>query len=112
MSMPRLTLSVVLAIGVSGCVAPARDKLLGTWEMTSGDGTGAIFVFGKDGKLSMTFPRPKGQKWLVEGTWEVHGDTITTVNKMGKGTAKILSLTDTELITVDDKDRRYEFRRI
>jgi uncharacterized protein (TIGR03066 family) len=93
--------------------ATNAEKLLGKWEVTkSGAGmpVGTTLEFAKDGKLTITV---KGQK-AIEGSYKLDGDTILNgpKGKPDEGDKnKIKSLTDTKLVTEDDKGKIDEFTK-
>ena len=105
MAMVILTLSACSGKGNA-------DKIVGTWEVTKpGKGTppGATVEFTKDGKMIMTATGVK-----MEGQYKVEGDKITATMKLGevekKESLKIKSLTDTALVTEDEKGDVDEFK--
>jgi len=94
---------------------PNKDKVIGIWEVTkSGSGIppGATFEFTKDGKLKVTI-KADGKEVTVEGTYKVEGDTITSAGPKGEkpDKNKIKKLTDTELVTEDEKGKVDEFKK-
>jgi uncharacterized protein (TIGR03066 family) len=92
-----------------------KEKLVGVWEVTksaSGIPAGAVFEFTKDGKLKISF-KADGKDVNVEGTYTVDGDTISSAGPKGEkpDKNKIKKLTDTELITEDEKGKVDEFKK-
>ncbi|HTU18619.1 MAG TPA: lipocalin family protein [Gemmataceae bacterium] len=107
--------------------ASNKDKIVGTWELTKGGGEmppGAIIELTKDGKMKISVKDPKGQTQTMDGTYTVDGDKLITgpLDKDGKpikgkdgkemkDTMTILKLTDTELVTKDEKGKTDEFKK-
>ena len=95
--------------------ASNADKIVGTWEVTKGAEmpAGATVEFTKEGKLKATVKA--GEKSITsEGTYKVEGDSLMTVMKTPeekKETLKIKSLTDTKLVTEDEKGKTDEFKK-
>jgi len=93
-----------------------KTKILGVWEVAKGDlPKGSTMEFTKDGKLKVTID-VEGKKVVVEGTYEVDGDSIKTTGKGPDGkeqkeTVKIKKLSDKELVTEDEKGKTDEFKR-
>ena len=92
------------------------EKIVGTWEVAKGAELppGATFEFTKDGKMKMT-AKVDGKDFTSEGTYKVDGDTLTTTQKQGPKEvtekSKIKTLTDTTLVTEDEKGQAVEFKR-
>jgi uncharacterized protein (TIGR03066 family) len=100
-----------------GKVASNKDKIVGTWEVTKSKDVppGATLEFTKDGKLKMK-ATVEGERVTMEAAYTVDGDKITVVTKAPDGkevraTATITKLTDTELVTKDEKGETDEFKR-
>lgn len=92
-----------------------HDKLVGTWEVSKGEmPPGSTVQFTKDGKMKVTM-KAGDKTVLAEGTYEVEGMSIKTTQKQGakevKETLKIKSLTDKELVTLDEKGMTDEFKK-
>ena len=93
-----------------------KSKLVGVWELVKGSGPpGATIEFKADGKLLMI--AKVGEKTLkMEGTYKVDGKKVTAIYKVeGKeinDPTTIESLTATQLITVDDKGAKDEFKKV
>jgi len=92
-----------------------KDKILGTWEAAGGNlPKGATAEFTKGGKVTIT--AKIGDKVAsVDGTYEVDGDKLKTIHKEnGKDVAetmKIITLTDTELVTKDEQGKVQKFKK-
>jgi uncharacterized protein (TIGR03066 family) len=139
MILLRLTVVAGLAVGLAGCSgsstgntkntqastkapepakeASNKDKIVGTWEVTKSKDAppGSTLEFTKDGKMKMT-ATVEGKPVTMEATYTVDGDKITNVmktpdGKEAKETATITKLTDTELVTKDEKGKIDEFKR-
>lgn len=139
MKLFRMAVVAVLAVGLAGCGgastgntkntqtsgkapepekrASNKDKLVGTWEVTKSKDAppGATLEFTKDGKVKMT-AMVEGKSMTMESTYTVDGDKITNVTKGPDGKEKkeiatITKLTDTELITKDEKGDLDEFKK-
>lgn len=98
--------------------ATNAEKILGTWEVAKpgkeGPPPGSTVEFTKDGKYIVTFVvENKPEK--MEGTYKVEGDSIKTTIKPGekevKETIKIKTLTDSKLVTEDEKGSVDEFKK-
>jgi len=96
------------------------DKIVGKWEISKpgkeGPPPGTTVEFTKDGKYTMSMK--VGDKMeSMSGTYKVEGDSIKTAMKPPGGkdevkeTIKIKSLTDTKLVTEDDKGSVDEFTK-
>jgi uncharacterized protein (TIGR03066 family) len=101
--------------GAKGALV-TEDKLVGTWEVvkTESDAPkGATLEFTKDGKFKVKMG-PKGPS--MEGNYKIEGDKIVqsaTVNgKEMKESATVTKLTDTELVTKDEKGKTDEFKKV
>jgi uncharacterized protein (TIGR03066 family) len=125
-----------LALGLTGCgskstSAPGKsepgkseakkeltnkEKIVAVWVVTkSADAPpGATIEFTKDGKINVTMSM-NGKEMKAEGSYTVEEDKINTVLKQGakeeKETLKIKKLTDTELITEDEKGKTDEYKK-
>jgi uncharacterized protein (TIGR03066 family) len=93
-----------------------KDKLVGVWEVTKGEGApaGATVEFTKDGKMLMNF-KVNDKEVKIEGTYSVDGESIKTSFKVEdkeiKETSKIKKLTDKELVIEDEKGKTEEFKK-
>lgn len=95
-------------------------KLVGKWELTKSTEKdaplGAIVVFEKDGKVSLT-AKIDGKEQKFSGTYEVKGDKlIATINPPdgSKGEAQtdtIKSLTDDKVVLVDKDGQETELTK-
>ncbi len=111
---------LILALVTSTDAQDKKDdvkvKLLGVWELVKGGGPpGSTVEFKADGKLIMI--AKLGEKTLkMEGTYTVDGKKVTANYKAnGKDVTDpmtIESLTDTQLITVDAKGMKDEFKKL
>jgi uncharacterized protein (TIGR03066 family) len=119
----RLALAVVF---VFGAVAVAQEKkadldqkkLVGNWVAVKGSETvppGATFTFTKDNKLKITVVDPKGMTQTLEGTYKIEGAAMKVTLKLGDKehteTIKVPELTDTKLVTVDEKNKKDIFEK-
>jgi uncharacterized protein (TIGR03066 family) len=92
------------------------EKIIGTWEVVKSEEAppGAIMEFTKDGKMKMT-AKIMGKEQTMEATYKVDGDKITVTMKAGgkekTETATIKTLTDTKLVTEDEKKKIDEFKK-
>ena len=113
----------IALVGSAGARAGGRDavdakKLVGTWEAVKGElsekAPGSTLRFDKAGKLTLTF-QVKGKGLAIPGTYKLNGNKLSVVQSFGgkenRETMTIESLTDTTLITVDDKGKKDEFKR-
>lgn len=117
-AMLGCTLAVMLVcVGVS-----AKDekidakKLVGKWEPKEKKGGGsAVIEFTKDGKVMITITS-KGKEVKFDGTYKVEGDKVKTTMKFGDkeqtDTQTISKLTDTELVSKDEKGKEETLVRI
>jgi len=97
--------------------ASNQEKLLGTWEVSKSKGAppGATIAFTKDGKMKMTV-KQDGKEQSMDATYSVEGNKIISTTKLPDGkekkeTATIEKLTDTELVTKDEKGDTDEFKK-
>src|SRR4051812_13093657 len=112
----RAILSCTLAVLVSCCAFAADDKkdekvdakkLVGKWSpKEKKEGSSFVIEFTKDGKASFTTTEG-GKEVKIEGTYKVDGNKLSTTMKIGDmertRTRTISKLTDTELVSTDDK---------
>jgi uncharacterized protein (TIGR03066 family) len=95
-----------------------KKKLLGTWVAQEGGDmpAGSTLEFVKDGKLKIVV-KIQDNKIDVEGTFELtDGETLKVTSKDPDGKErsekiKISKLTDSELVTVDEKDKKDTFKK-
>jgi uncharacterized protein (TIGR03066 family) len=119
-----------LAVGLLACGAvtgPARgqekktnkEKIVGNWELVKTEeplppGIKLVVNFSKDGKMKVT-ATIMGMTRDQEGTYKVEGDKLHTAQKQGdkemKETDTIKTLDDKQLITVNAKGQKTEFKR-
>jgi uncharacterized protein (TIGR03066 family) len=93
-----------------------KEKIVAIWVVTkSADAPpGALVEFTKDGKINITV-KANDKEMKVEGSYTVEEDKINTAVKQGpkeqKETLKIKKLTDTELVTEDEKGKTDEYKK-
>jgi uncharacterized protein (TIGR03066 family) len=100
--------------------ATSAEKILGKWEATKGEiPAGAVLEFSKDGKVKVTLDL-KGTEVLIawsglQGTYQVVGDKLTTVRKVGgkevTEAVTIRTLNETTLVLQDSRGKAEEFKR-
>ncbi|HZT83368.1 MAG TPA: TIGR03066 family protein [Gemmataceae bacterium] len=96
--------------------APNKENLVGVWDVTKSEEApkGATIEFTRDGKVIISIPQ-EGKAIKFEGTYTVEGNKITTAIKFGdkvkKETVTIKELSDTKLVTVDEKSKVEEFKK-
>ena len=130
MRLSRLACAGCLAVGLLACGAvtgPARgqekktnkEKIVGNWELVKTEeplppGIKLVVNFSKDGKMKVT-ATIMGMTRDQEGTYKVEGDKLHTAQKQGdkekKETDTIKTLDDKQLITVNAKGQKTEFKR-
>jgi uncharacterized protein (TIGR03066 family) len=94
------------------------EKIIGKWEPAKADpkAPGFTLEFTKDGKLKVSIALPGADKPLmIEGTYKVEGDKLTTTGKGPDGkektdTGTIKELTDSKLV-IDKDGKTDEFKR-
>jgi uncharacterized protein (TIGR03066 family) len=106
--------------------ATNKEKIVGIWEPAAKPKPGEAdsIEFTADGKLKVTAKDDKGKPITMGGAYTVEGDKITSVlhgpddkplkgpdGKEMKETATITKLTDTELVTKDEKGKTDEFKK-
>lgn len=91
-------------------------KLVGKWELAVGMPAGAkvMVEFTKDAKVVLSVAAG-GKSEKVEGGYKLDGTKLTiTVKRAGQERAeglRVLKLTDTELVTEDEKGNKDNLRR-
>lgn len=97
-----------------------KEKIVGTWELVKTeepipDGVKVVVNFGKDGKMKVTATF-MGKTQEQEGTYKVEGDKLQTTQKQGnmekKETDTIKALDDKQMVTVNEKGQKTEFKRV
>jgi uncharacterized protein (TIGR03066 family) len=91
-------------------------KLVGKWEpKDKKEGMSTVIEFTKDGKVNITLSG-KGKDITVSGTYKVDGSKVTTVLSFGgkdeTETHTVTKLTDTELVSKDEKGREETLVRV
>jgi uncharacterized protein (TIGR03066 family) len=93
-----------------------KEKIVAVWVVTKSPDAppGASVEFTKDGKINISMDL-NGKEMKIEGSYTVEEDKINTVLKQGpkeqKETLKIKKLTDTELVTEDEKGKTDEYKK-
>jgi uncharacterized protein (TIGR03066 family) len=89
-------------------------KLVGKWEPKE-KGAAGVVEFTKDGKVTIT-ANVDGKESKFEGTYKIDGNKLSATVKAGDKeqtqTRTITKLTDTELVTTDDKGKERQYARI
>ena len=110
---------VALTAGARAEKKPDNAKLLvGSWEAVKADkGTlpvGSVVTFGKDGKMKVAM-KVEDKEMSHEGTYKVDGDKFTITmkhdDKEEKMTITIKKISETELVSTNDKGGVVEFKR-
>jgi uncharacterized protein (TIGR03066 family) len=109
-------LTLVLCCGVSAEDKIDAKKLVGKWEpKEKKEGGSAVIEFTKDGKVTITLAA-KGKEVKFDGTYKVDGNKVTTTMKFGDkertDTQTITKLTDTELVSKDEKGKEETLLRV
>ncbi|MBN9117639.1 MAG: TIGR03066 family protein [Planctomycetes bacterium] len=114
----------LMILGICSCLC-ADDKksepidakkLVGKWEPKEKPKDASVTIeFTKDGKVTVAVVADdKGSKF--EGTYKVDGNKLTvamkTSGKEDTQTRTVIKLTDTELVTKDEKGKEREFTRV
>jgi uncharacterized protein (TIGR03066 family) len=137
MKLSLWALVTCAVVGLAGCASPTttsskgpanppatsepkkeasnKEKIIGTWEPTKKEAEAPTIEFIKDGKMKMTVT-VDGKPQTMEAAYTVDGDKITNIMKTPDGkemkeTATITKLTDTELVTKDEKGKIDEFKK-
>jgi uncharacterized protein (TIGR03066 family) len=114
------SLVLVLCCGLSADDKKAdpidTKKLVGKWEpKDKKEGMSAVVEFTKDGKVNITLSG-KDKDITFGGSYKVDGNKVTTVmtynGKESTETHTITKLTDTELVSKDDKGREETLVRV
>lgn len=115
-------LSVALVVVAFASLSVADDKkgfdkakLIGKWEPTKKAGT--IIELKKDGKMTITPPAADGKAVVMEGTYTFAEDKLKVKFVAPDGTERshnltVKTLTNDTLVTVDDKDKEEELKRV
>jgi len=102
---------VPIAVGAEPKEKDEVDKarLVGVWEIDFPKGT--TWEFTADGKLTMTI---KGDKETVsiEGTYTITGNTIKAESPQAKISLTVEKLTEKELITINEKNKKEVFVKV
>ncbi len=124
MNLLRIGLACLLVLGVTVARADEKkdkdldkDKLVGTWEVTKGDSlpVGSTVEFTKDGKSKFVILNSDGKTQKFEGTYKIEGQGFKSVvkieDKEHTETIKVTTLTDKELVVVDEKGQKDTFKK-
>jgi uncharacterized protein (TIGR03066 family) len=113
-------LTLVLAVSATA-VAQEKGKidgklLIGKWApKEEKKGPAMTLEFLKDGKLSLAVDF-MGKMEKIDGTYKLDGDKLEVALKFGgdekKETLTVKKLTDSELETVDSKDKKDTFTKV
>ncbi len=117
----RVLLAVfVLAFGLHAGADDKRvekidpDKLVGKWERKEKK-DGSVLEIMKDGKVQFTITRD-GKAFTADGVYKIIGSQVEMTMKLGdqeeKSIRTVTELTDTELVTIDDKGTERSFVRV
>ena len=121
MKLLRMSLACLFLLGVTALRADDKkdldkDKLVGTWEVTKGESmpVGSTVEFTKDGKLKIVVK--EGDKTMtIEGTYKIEGQAFKSTLKFGNmentETVKVTSLTDKELVLLDEQGKKDTFKK-
>ena len=113
-------MAVVVLVAAAGGSAAGRDEkidgklLIGKWTPKEEDKKGQFVVeFTKDGKVTLDFG---GKDFKAEGTYKLDGTKLSLKMKLGdeekSQVRTIHSLTRTELVSSDEKDRKDTLVRV
>jgi uncharacterized protein (TIGR03066 family) len=111
-----LALALIGSVDAQDKKGDVGTKLVGVWELVKGEGSpGSTVEFKSDGKLIMT--AKMDEKVLkLEGTYKVDGKRVTATYKVGgkevNDPMTIETLSATQLITIDDKGKKDEFKKV
>jgi uncharacterized protein (TIGR03066 family) len=128
----RVLAPCLAALFVAVAAAPAADpkektnadKIVGTWTLVKSDngtpeGVRFLVEWTKEGKMTLRIePKAKDAEPVVlKGTYKVNGDKLDYTIDDGTGGTRqevltIKKLTDEELVTVDPKEIKEEFKRV
>jgi uncharacterized protein (TIGR03066 family) len=117
----RVFLGCTLAVLIAGVGLAADEKidakkLVGKWEPKKKNENGSFVIeFTKDGKLTFT-ASGGGKEVKGDGTYKLDGNKLEMTTKFGdmerKMTRTINKLTDTELVSTDEKGKEDTLVRI
>jgi uncharacterized protein (TIGR03066 family) len=117
----RIVLGCALAVLMAGAGLAADEKfdakkLVGKWEPKEKKENGSFVIeFMKDGKLTFT-GTGGGKEFKGDGTYKLDGNKLEMTTKFGdmerKMTRTISKLTDTELVSKDEKGKEDTLVRI
>ena len=117
----RIVLGCALAFVMAGVGLAADEKidakkLVGKWEpKEKKEGGSFVIEFMKDGKLTFT-ANGGGKEFKGDGTYKLDGNKLEMTTKFGdmerKMTRTISKLTDTELVSKDEKGKEDTLIRI
>jgi uncharacterized protein (TIGR03066 family) len=109
----RIVLGCALVV-LMACGATAADekidakKLVGKWEPKGQKEGDFTIEFTKDGKVHIAVSQ-NGKEFKADGTYKVDGNKVTTTMNLGgkerSETHTITKLTDTELVSKDEKGK-------
>jgi len=110
-----------MALLMSIAASAADDKLdgakiMGKWELKQANAKSRVVVaFAKDGMMSMTVEE-SGKSKTVDGVYRLDGNRLTIALRAGAkdDTQKLTvkKLTDTELVTADEKGEEETLKRV
>ncbi|QJW96815.1 TIGR03066 family protein [Frigoriglobus tundricola] len=122
MNLRVLLAVLVLAFGLQAGADDKKvekidpDKLVGKWERTEKKDGSVVLEIMKDGKAKFTLTTGDGKALTADGTYKVSGNKIEMTMKLGdqeeKSNRSVTKLTDTELVTIDDKGTERSFVRV
>ena len=125
----RTILGCALGVLMAACCVLSADdkkdekidakKLVGKWtpkdEKNKKGADSIVIEFTKDGKATVRASRD-GKDFTLEGTYKLDGNKLTTTMKLGDmermQTRTISKLTDTELVSSDDKGKEDTLIRV
>ena len=90
-------------------------KLVGKWEAKDKMESKVVLEFAKDGKALLTVTR-NDMEFKGEGSYKLDGNKISLTMKLGdqeqKSVRTITKLTDTDMVTTDEKGKERAFVRL
>jgi len=114
-------LAVVLVLAATAGAEDKAEKidgklLVGKWEPTEAPkGAKVLIEFTKDGKVSYAVSG-EGKEFKLDGTYKVEGNKVLVTMKVGdKETTKtrtVSKLTETEMVSKDDKGKEDTLKKI